>query len=65
MNTALSKNQKRYLASRDGFRARVREKNEALPRTFAASQITEFPKMEPIRPGANDHLKVERKGVNC
>ena len=46
---------------------RERHPNEALPRDFLESQLPSavIPKMEPVRPGANDFLKIRRVGVNC
>lgn len=44
---------------------RERAANEALPITFTQSSLNKIPSMEPVRPGANDHLKIKRIGVFC
>lgn len=44
---------------------RVRHPDEALPITFKTSQLIDIPRMESVRPGADDHLQVNRKGVRC
>jgi hypothetical protein len=63
-NTALSEKTHKLLGVKDA-EPRIREANEALPITFTVSQLISIPKMEPSRPGANDHLAIGRRGVFC
>ncbi len=46
---------------------RKRHPNEALPITFVSSELPgfKFPTMDAVRPGADDHLNVNRKGLRC
>jgi hypothetical protein len=47
------------------YTPRAKEENEALPITFTQSELNEIPKMEPVRHGASDHMKIGRVGVFC
>lgn len=47
------------------YEPRTRDVNEALPITFRVSKLTSISVMEPVRPGANDFLRVKRVGVSC
>lgn len=61
---ALSDRMKKKFAA---YVPRVRDPAEALPLTFVQRHdpAFKFPSMEPVRPGANDHLTVNRKGLRC
>ena len=67
--TGLNSTQAKSIGVPKGYKhvARVRAENEALPITFkeTKSEHFKFPVMEPVRPGANDHLKINRKGICC
>lgn len=60
----LTKSQREAL-SIGKYEPRKRAANEALPITFTQSSINKMPSMEPVRPGANDHLKIGRVGFFC
>lgn len=61
----LNKTQLKSLGIERCTEARERHPNEALPITFVESKINTFPKMESVRSGADDHLKINRRGIRC
>ena len=46
------------------YMPRMRETNEALPRTILTSRITSMPVMLSVRPGAEDFLTIQSRGYS-
>lgn len=62
----ITKQQRKFNPARKaGEYALPREENAAGPIAFRSSKINEFPKMEPVRPGATDHELINRRGYFC
>lgn len=47
------------------YAKRTKGPNEAGPITYTSSKLTVIPKMEATRPGADDHLRIGRRGYFC
>lgn len=62
----ITKRHRKFNPAREpGQYALPREENAAGPIEFRSSNINEFPKMEPVRPGATDHELIKRRGFFC
>lgn len=47
------------------YTKRAPKDGEAGPITHTTSKIISIPKMEPTRPGADDHMRIGRRGYFC
>lgn len=47
------------------YAPRIKEQGEAGPITFKSSKLIGIPRIDSVRPGANDHALIRSRGYQC